>query len=356
MARNTGFLLQSPEVLDGIGAARSVALAEAGIRTIAELLRAGPRRVHSLSRNSSKRQVGGWFCAAQLLRVPGVAPQLAKALVEGGIRTIASLADTRLETIEGITRDAADASRLIALPTVYELAAIQREASMLLDTGIAAGRLLDGAGEPLADILVDAGSQETRSDAAGRWSFERLPVRELRLRVTLPDRPSFTLGRWRIRAAKLLGPLTHRIPLFPDGPFVLRVVHELDGNIVVPAGASPPRLHDRALAEFRDGTHFEVRQTLRGGKVRLVSLWRVRVGQEIHIERTEVVLAALPPGVGERSVVLLESGRLIATDLDRAGVAGLKRERWRAANPPRSRHILRRRSHSPAVTPAGEAR
>jgi len=100
MIKAPSFLLSSPETIEGVGAARGAALAAAGIKTIAEFFRAGPRKVHALCPNATAREVGEWICQATLYRVKGVTPDLAEALVKAGIRSVGRLASAELADVE----------------------------------------------------------------------------------------------------------------------------------------------------------------------------------------------------------------------------------------------------------------
>ena len=105
------FFRSSPELLEGIGEARSRALEDAGITTLAEMLARGPGVVHRLLPGTSPHQVVRWFAATLLLQIDDVDPQLAEAFVDGGVFTIDRLAARGLQTLERVVAAARDTAR-----------------------------------------------------------------------------------------------------------------------------------------------------------------------------------------------------------------------------------------------------
>jgi hypothetical protein len=338
----TSFLIQSPDIIEGIGSVRAAALKEAGISTIAEMFRAGPRRVHGLCQGAGARQVGKWFCSGMLLRITSLDPDVAEALTEGGIRSIKKLANVDLRKLEEAVAAWNQAGRLTKMPTLYELASFQREAGRLQQTGMLSGRILNRGGEPLTDVLVDIGERETLTDKTGRYAFDQVPAGTVRLEVQVAGRRErLSLGRHVIKPGKLTGPVLCRIPQTPENTLTTTFSHELDGNLVVNRASTKPKLSYLTLNEFRDGTHFEIRHLREDGTARILSLFVLRVGQTIHIQRASVPVTQLPGGVAVGDILVLASGRLQKTNLSRADVAELKRKRWEETHKPASRLLLR---------------
>src|SRR5438034_8594044 len=131
------FLLESPEIIQGIGPAFEVRLAEADIGNIGTMFRAGPAKVHATCPGSGKKQVGNWFCSAALLQIRGMTPITAGLLVSAGFRSIRSVAETRLQSLESKLNTA----DLDHPADVYALATLQQAASTALDRGLMIGRI-----------------------------------------------------------------------------------------------------------------------------------------------------------------------------------------------------------------------
>src|SRR5215471_4579811 len=169
------FLLKSPDVIEGIGPERVRKLKDAGIETIADMFAARAPRVLRLLGNIGPPQVGNWFCAAALMRVEGVTPDIAEVLVDQGIRTVSKLADVGLQTLENALKTGVDAGKISAAPSIYKLADIQRDAWRAGDRGMVAGRILDDQQAPISGAHVQVGSFEMDTNGAGRYAFDSIP-------------------------------------------------------------------------------------------------------------------------------------------------------------------------------------
>ena len=88
-----------------------------------------------------------------------------------------------LQTLERVVAAAREAGRLPDTPSLYQLAAIQRDAATLRDRGIAQGRVLDVDSEaPLAGLRVSAGRLDAVTDSAGRFILSGVPTARPRRR------------------------------------------------------------------------------------------------------------------------------------------------------------------------------
>jgi len=335
------FLLEPPEQIEGIGPTRAASLAAGGITTIAEMLAERPPKVLSLLGNVSARQVGDWYCAAVLRRVDGVTPNMAEALVEAGVRTVSSLAEAGLRTVERAVDSARDAGRMTESPSVYELAGLQREAWRVRERGMLTGFVLDAEGRPVEDAVVEVGRYDFDLDDKGRYAFDKLPAGDHEVTITLPDRVRPLLfGRRAIVPGKLVGPVIHRISPSPTEPLPPLRLDELDGHLLTPTASYQPKLVTAPLSEFRDGTHFLVRETSDDSRVKLLSLYRKRRDEVTLIERAKVSKDDVPVNTKVGDVLLLDSGALAKTDMTPAKVATLKRKRWLETRPTRVRHVF----------------
>jgi hypothetical protein len=341
MSGQRSILISSPELIEGIGPQRAAALREVGIETIADMLRAGPARVHKACPGSAAREVGQWFCAAVLMRVQGVDADLADVLVRAGIRSLTKLREAQLQDLETIVTTSEHARRLRHPVTVYQLSTVQRRAWELQDKGMLAGRLLGESG-PLKDVQVEIGSRRTRTDDAGRFGFDQLAPGSGRLEVLLPGRTrEIRLARCEVIAGKLTGPLKIVLPKAnaPEPPIVAR--HEAEGCLIIPRRGLTPRLATLPLEQFRDKTYFEVRRTNAAGKVVLLALSKVLAGTVIWIQRAEVLPVRLPLEAAPGRILLWSGGQLTLTDLTRKEVAKLRLNDWRARRERTERTVMR---------------
>jgi hypothetical protein len=334
------FLLESPSVIEGIGPQHTKALAGAGVETIADLFAARARKVARLLPGLSHAQVGALFCAATLLRVEGVTPDLAEAFVAAGIRSVASLADAGLQTLENAARTARAANRLHEDFSLYRLSELQRNAWRTRDAGMLAGRVLDKTGQPIDGAVISIGRQKMTTDTTGRYAFDRVPAGRVDTEIQLPGRArALHLAPRQIEAARLLGPIVHTVGDPPAQPLAVVALDELDGVLIAPSAHTDSREVTLPLGEFRQGTHFLLRE-ISGNTARLLSLYKKRRDDVILIDRLQVPTSELPAGAKTGDVLILDSGKLVATGLTPAAVGSAKWDTWRQTTETRTRRVL----------------
>ena len=347
MIKAPSFLLSSPETIEGVGAARGAALAAAGIKTIAEFFRAGPRKVHALCPNATAREVGEWICQATLYRVKGVTPDLAEALVKAGIRSVGRLASAELADVEAAVVKARASDRpslsLSMAPTVYNLARIQQAAWKLEGSGMVVGRLLQQrGGQPIRGALVALGEQDTTTDDQGWYAFEKVAAGLARVRISIEGRPfPLELKPREVAAGKLTGPIVLHIAPAPSGRPPLPVIREIDGSLIANSKATRVQLQWKALEDLPEGTCLLVRHFGKDGLARLLSFYKEQVGRVIYVTRARAKPEELPPGAKVGDVLRRAGGRLEATSLTPADVAAQKRSKWESAAPRRARRVLK---------------
>ncbi|HEV8254968.1 MAG TPA: DUF4332 domain-containing protein [Vicinamibacteria bacterium] len=320
------FLRQSPAVIEGIGRQRKQALHAGGIKVIADLLSSRPERIRQALGEVSPEQVGRWLSAARLLQVEDIGPDVAEALAEGGIASIQELADAGLQTLEEAVRRAKDRGALRDEPSLYQLAAMQREAGRLRDTGMFTGRVLDlDSAAPLAGVAVRAGRRAGTTDAEGTFDLLGLPEGTVHLSIVRVGRPplSTSVG---IRGGQLARPTTFRLKgPSPDAPSP-RVMREIDGALISLGRASQARIVMRRLDELPGDTYVMVSRLPESGPARLLHLYRTKVGPEVQSDAVEIPTGQLPPGTAAGQILHLQNGALARTDLTLRDVARRKLE------------------------------
>jgi hypothetical protein len=316
----TNFLDASPLILEGIGERRRDALEQAGVRTIAEMLRRGPRRIMDAVREVPPAEVESWFAAALLLRVRRIDPDLAEILVDAEIRTVDALADADLERLEEVVTAAQERRRIARAPSVYDLAAIQREAGKLRRSGVVTGQVVDAESrEPLPGVMIRAQGIGDSTDEGGRFRLLAVPEGWQRLDLRPPDRVPLSL-RLHITRDALHPPLVLKLKAVGEGR-PAREVHESKGEYIALRPGSVARHGERTLDQLPDPTYLLVGDPQRDGGVRLVHLYRGRIGRDVVTEVVSVVPASLPSGTSKGDVLTLQEGVLERTSLTLHDVA-----------------------------------
>lgn len=333
------FLRRPPTILIGLGEGTGNVLKEAGIATIAEMLRRNPRTIHQLVARIPLKKVNGWFAAARILQVEGVEPETADALVRGGITSVEKLAEAGLQTLERALRHGRGRRRLRKKTSLYKLAAMQRDAATLKQTGVISGRVVEAAsGAPLAEVAVRAAGRRAKTDTNGAFDLTGVPAGKARLTVQPADRPVVSLGIL-VRPGEFRRPITFKLkpPSRPVSP--ARVFREIDGRLVRLGKGIFGQVVVRQLSELPNKTYLKVRRVRPPGTVRLLHLYRTVVGRRVVADLVDVETARLPEGTRIGDVLAYEDGILARAGVTPRDVAA---KRFEAVFGPQQFRLKRR--------------
>lgn len=313
---------QSPSVVEGIGEAHASTLHAAGITTLSEMLRRTPEQIERLVPRASLTQIRGWFAAAWLLRVEGVTPDIAEALVAAGITGASALANAGLQTVERAIADAVAKKTLHSAPSLYKLAALQRSADGFRSTGGVYGKATNlTTGAPLAGVVISSGDHRTETDADGYFELRSVAAGRASLTVS-SDRRRSTCAFF-IKTEQMIGPLTLKITERAPAKAVTPV-READGAFVSPGRSKSVTLIDRKLEDMPNGTYLRVREISESGSVRLLHLFKTRVGREIQGDVVIIEKAQLPAGTKVGDILQYQDKALKLTKLSLRDVATQK--------------------------------
>ncbi len=320
------YLWDSPAVIEGIGEVHENSLREAGIATIADLLKYTAGEIQKMIPRTSLRQIVEWFASASLLRVEGVTPDMAEALIDAGIDSEDALAEAGLQTLERAVKKAKEARKLKGdVPSLYALAAIQREAWRIRGRGIVLGSVTNAsANTPLSGMTVRAAGRTTQTDAEGRFCFIDLPEGEIWLALRLRH-AELTLPVI-VKAGRVSGPVTIRIEMPPVDESEPAVYRESDGYLVTPTGGARVRFETVELGEIDSDAYLQVRYYKRDGTVRLLNLYRSRIGPEVIAEHVYVQEEQLPDSADVGTILHYQDGILNLTALTPQDIARKKFE------------------------------
>ena len=228
------FLVESPEVIEGIGPKRGQSLSEAGISNIAQLFTKNPAVAHAAMPELSHQQVANLYRAAVLLRINDMTADLAEAFVDAGVKSVEKVAESGLQTLERAVKEAADKGKISDTPSLYRLAGYQRDAWRARDKGMVAGRLTATNGDPIPDIEVTLAGDTTQTGDDGWYGFDRVPEGNHTLKIFWSGRMEPIHHSIRDLAASKLHPLVHHKvnASAPPNP-IERLEDEAEGQAVV---------------------------------------------------------------------------------------------------------------------------
>jgi len=316
----TNYMNKPISTIEGIGKAYARALLDGGLETVGDLLRSSSEEIEVLVEKAGKKRIAGWIGAGRLLRVSGMTPDRAEALIRGGIETLAELSNARLERVEQAFEKAVAEGRMRESLSLYDMAALQQAAWKTRDTGSLEGRLVDrasGKGIPAAEMR--AGSKKATTDEQGRFYFAALPEGELWLRYEVAGQDD---GAVPLMVEKEManGPVTIRIEPPAGDQLAPEELHERDGMLVGPGGCSRLELVSCELEALPSPTLLQVRRVEKGS-CRLLHLYRRQQGRRVIADRVEVPCERLPAGAKVGDVVEYTDGRFEKTELTLRDVA-----------------------------------
>jgi hypothetical protein len=314
-------LLQCPTLVEGIGPATKSKLNTAGVETIADLLGWQPEEL-GRRLSVSVPAAAKWLAAARLLLVEGVDKDCAEAFVEAGITSVQKLSEAGLQTLERAVKKAEEAGRMAAAPSLYRLAAMQRQAWQVRTSGMLVGRLTDTAGTAQAGVAVTVARRSTRTDEAGRFCLRLLPAGAQVLTLRFGHRLSTVPVA--IKAGRLTSSIILQVDPHPADA-APKSRNEADGDLVWLQRQCFPSLVSCGLDDLPDSTHLQVRE-IGDDSVRLLHLYRQRIGDEVISQRVTVPREQLPQGATVGTVLSLSGSTLSTTELSLRDVAAIKLE------------------------------
>lgn len=322
---STHVFRQPPSVIQGIGEVYAAALTNAKVTTLAQMLRLSPEHVQRRVPAASMRQVKSWFAAAWLLRVEGVDPDIAEALVEAGINSVNDLADAGLQTLERAMSTAVERNKLQSAPSLYRLAEVQRSASRLRSTGSIHGTVTNFAtGEPVAGAVLSSSNHRTETDADGYFELHGIASGKASVSIKSGLRGASPYPVF-VKTDHLVGPI--KVKIAASAARKREAVRESDGAFISPGRTTTVTLITRSIEEMPNDTYLRVREISESGAVRLLHLSRTRIGPEIQAERVEVKATSLPKGANVGHILHYQDGVLQLTDMTLRDIALQKLER-----------------------------
>ncbi|MEM7273351.1 MAG: DUF4332 domain-containing protein [Actinomycetota bacterium] len=282
------------QTLEGIGPTLASILADGEIHTVADL-RALPASFigQVLAGVASAAQVHRWRAMALLLQVPGMTPQWAEALVDGGVDEFDDLLRRDHDELTTLFDAARTAGTIPAAPTAGELLELVKATAWLHHMASVRGVVIDPAGDPLPGAEVSIGEAETTTNVGGHWLIHGLDAgRPGRLVVSADGFADQVIDRVEADNDSLAVPFVS-VTLTP-GPADPIVLDEYDGAELplVPTRHEVERLEADAL---RPAELLVVQYLFKDGRsARLISVFRSMVRNRTVTRAYSVPLDRLP--------------------------------------------------------------
>lgn len=334
--------------IEGIGEALAARLQLYDVIDTNDLLLSTASNFHAMVADTSSLEiVTQWRRMAALLQVEGVDPQIAEALVYGGIRTVEELAWKDRATLTSIFATAAGANRLPASPTDDQILCIVRDATLINSTGFIAGVVLDEAGSSAPGATVRYGSVSATTNERGRFRLLRIPLGRLSaLYIDAGDAGIFSESEPRIAVDNE----TISEQAFQCGVTAtpLEDLDEFNGDTLPPFNGPPITTDHKEDAFPRDGDLLYIQRFYDDGThAKLVSWLRAFVNGRFVVRTYKVELTNLPGESAVSDIIRSTAGELKKTRIRRTRVAtyrqiygALKRKEEEGWKPASSAEII----------------
>ncbi len=176
-------------LIEGIGPQIAARLADCGVYTIFDLLRASPPTIHAMvSDRASLEQAAAWRAMAVLLQVETMTTDWAEVLVQGGVMTPSELCARSHADLAQILADGRQAGLSPDELDTSTLEELRVDAAVLAHTGAVDVTLRDDAGAAVEGAEARVGGLTARSDPRGRFRIARIRLGQRQtLVVSHPD-------------------------------------------------------------------------------------------------------------------------------------------------------------------------
>ncbi|TNE54709.1 MAG: carboxypeptidase regulatory-like domain-containing protein [Bacteroidetes bacterium] len=272
-------LLFPVSCIEGIGNNYSKELNELGISRIADLI------VQPLSKISSSnipiKMIEKWISHAWLITVPETNFDLVECMVDSGITTIKQIGEKTLKKIELSIIDQAKKGKIKSLPSVYDLAEIQKNAIRYEKHGFVYGKVVNKTDlRPLHQTTVYINDRQETTDEHGYFAFAGLEPGSYKARVVkdghfsvllelvIPENGFFHLKSLGLAPKKVLS------KEILEGPFKFETGFS---NIV--------EVHEIAKNQIGNNWSFVVDRIYADSSLGLTKIGRTKIGNRIVTHR-----------------------------------------------------------------------
>jgi len=264
-------------VIEGIGSSSAEALASIGVFNVFDLLRGTVAQLHSaVNHFASEMQVSKWRDMSSLLQIVEVTPQWAEGLTSGGIDSIGELASKNVEDVQDILTKAQDDGLIPDVPTVSQIAAMIRDATVIQHTGVLTLTVRNQDDASVVGATASIGTISSNTDQRGRVRIIRIPLGSpIPLRIEHEDYGTLLIDNPPIIPDHLAIGVTVLVMPNPGDSEDSSTHHlsEYNGDELPVPGNHPRKEVTLSAGELREGDLLEVRHFYKlASDVQLVSM------------------------------------------------------------------------------------
>ena len=163
--------------LEGIGPASAAGLADIGVHSVADIVRADAALLRAATGGRiSTETAERWRAMALLVEMDGCDNQLAEALARAGVNSTEQVWQRDVDELGAIFSAAANAGTIPTVPDTDALREMRLDAAVLTLSGSLNGTVLDPDGEPVVGAAVEIGDLNRTTDDRGRFRANRIPL------------------------------------------------------------------------------------------------------------------------------------------------------------------------------------
>ncbi len=306
--------------IEGVGKRYERTLGKDGVTTLRDLLSIQPEQLHTFYPVLSLQSLREWRAAAWLLTLDDMTPDLAECLVAAGIMSVSQLADAGLQTLERAVKTSEEKHQIKEPPSLYQLAALQRDAGRHRTDTVVVGFLHDAAdGKIIETATARVGNRSSQVGPDGAFLITGVHPGPNVLVIAADGYPEL---RFRIisKSGRVTGPIKFKLKKLENAPEA-KPLSERDGAQIQIRGDSRIRRKMVGLDELPDDTWLRYHQDYADGYVKLLHVHRTRIGRDVFTERVKLPRDDVPKDAKVGTMLHWKDAVLHVSDKTRQEIA-----------------------------------
>lgn len=306
--------------IEGVGKKYERTLAKSGVTTLRDLLSIQPERVHALYPVLTLQSLREWRAAAWLLTLDDMTPDLAECLVAAGIMSVSQLADAGLQTLERAVKTGEEKHQIAEPPSIYKLAALQRDAGRHRTDTVVLGFLHDVAdGKIIETGSARVGNRTSQVGPDGVFLITGVHPGPNVLVLDADGYPELRFGVMST-SGRVTGPIKFKLQKLEKTPDA-KPLREHAGAEIQITGDSRIRRKTIGLDGLPDDTWLRYHQDYADGSVKLLHVHRTRVGRDVFTERVKLLRDEVPKDAKVGTMLHWKDAALHVSDKTRKEIA-----------------------------------
>jgi len=297
------------ESIQGIGDVYGDKLTRIGIATTNDMIVFGPEFIFNrLEGSVSRALIDKWHAMSLLMLIKGIGPNEAEILAHSKRDSWQTLDDTSPERLQNIFEQSEQGD---SIPSTAQIARWQRKAVQLQYTGFIAGRVMSKKETPISNARIRVGNEETQTDQSGSYVLAGIPFWEKAIIVSATG--YFSFETVLSLSSNALQRMDIKLADSPNGWSNPVRISEWESQVISFQTGDRFKKMDMTVDDLPDNTPLAEyhRGRYNDGLIRLVSIYKIREGNQIILFRIKVKPEQIRGPVSEGRLVLKTAEGLV---------------------------------------------